>query len=179
MRVPTDISRIPAVDPRRRRSALARPVMRFGLSSMGQAYLKHISPRVDPPLTRWTRGRISSLLIVPPVLLKTVGAKSGEPRITPLTYFTDGDRVVLIASNYGGRRNPGWYHNVKAKPEVTLQAGGVEGRYRGTEVTGSERDHLYALAKQHSANYAKYERMTVGVREIPVLVFAPVDLRDR
>src|SRR3712207_3475401 len=110
------MARIPTVDPNRRHSALARPMQRFGLSSAGQAYLKHISPRVDPPLTRWTRGRLSSLLVVPPVLLHAVGAKSGQPRVTPLTYFTDGDRVILIASNYGGRRNPGWYYNVKANP---------------------------------------------------------------
>ena len=178
MPVLSDIRRIPPVDPRRRHSVVARPVMRFGVSAIGQSYLKHISPRVDPALTRWTRGRLSSLLIVPPVLLKTVGAKSGEPRVTPLTYFTDGDRVVLIASNYGGPRNPAWYYNVKANPDVTLQAGGVVANYRGTEATGPERDRLYGLAKQHARNYAKYERMTAGVRKIPVLVFAPVDQRD-
>ncbi len=124
---------------------------------------------------RLSRGRVSSLLLVPPVLLHTVGAKSGQPRVTPLTYFTDDDRVVLMASNYGGPRHPAWYHNVRANPLVRLQAGGATGTYRGDEASGSERQRLWNLAKRHSPNYARYEETTRGVRQIPVMVFSPVD----
>ena len=49
-------------------------------------------------------------------------------RTVPLVYFTDGDRVILMASNYGGTRHPAWYHNIKATPEVTLYAAGCTGR---------------------------------------------------
>ena len=82
------------------------------------------------------------------VLLTSKGAKSGVQRTTPLIYFTDGDRVVLIASNYGGTRHPAWYYNVKADPAVTLLGGGFEGKFTGEEATGAERQRLWALAKQ-------------------------------
>jgi deazaflavin-dependent oxidoreductase (nitroreductase family) len=70
-------------------------------------------------------------MVTPLVLLTHKRAKSGGERTTPLIYFTDGDRVILIASNYGGTRHPSWYHNVKANPTVTLAAGGFEGRFVG------------------------------------------------
>lgn len=79
------------------------------------------------------------------VLLSHTGAKSGIERATPLIYFTDDDRVILVASNYGGARHPAWYYNVKANPNVTLCAGGFEGRFVGQEVSGAEYDRLWAL----------------------------------
>jgi deazaflavin-dependent oxidoreductase (nitroreductase family) len=124
-------------------------VMKFGMSPGGQWFLRHISPRVDPSLMRLTRGRVSSMGTFPRfVLLTCTGAKSRVRRTTPLIYFTDGDRVVLIASNYGGTRHPAWYYNVKANPVVTLLGGGFEGRFACEEVTGAERERLWALAKQ-------------------------------
>ena len=51
------------------------------------------------------------------VVLTSVGACSGERREVPLAYFTDGDDEVLIASNYGGKTHPAWYHNLRAQPE--------------------------------------------------------------
>ena len=107
------------------------------------------------------------------MLLTHIGAKSGQRRVTPLTYFTDGDRVIVIASNYGGGRHPAWYHNVKANPQVTLAAGGYEGRFVAEEVTGAERDRLWGLVTQFLPNYARYEDMA-GDRRIPVVAFREV-----
>jgi deazaflavin-dependent oxidoreductase (nitroreductase family) len=77
---------------------------------------------------RLTHGRLTSIGTWPRcVLLSHTGAKSGIERATPLIYFTDDDRVILVASNYGGARHPAWYYNVKANPNVTLCAGGFEG----------------------------------------------------
>lgn len=87
-----------------------------------------------------------------------------------LLYLTDAGRVICMASNYGGTRHPAWYYNVKANPEVTLSAGGYEGRFRGEETAGAERERLWALAKQLTVGYADYEK-TTGGREIPVIAF--------
>ena len=106
------------------------------------------------------------------VLLTSTGAKSGVQRTTPLIYFTDGDRVILIASNYGGTRHPAWYYNVKANPMVTLLGGGFEGRFVGEEITGAERERLWALAKQWNPGYEQYES-SAGDRHIPLLAFRP------
>jgi deazaflavin-dependent oxidoreductase (nitroreductase family) len=131
---------------------------------------RHVAPRIDPPLLRLTGGRLSSALVTPELLLTSTGAKTGQCRTKPLTYFTDGDRVIVIASNYGGRRHPSWYFNVKAHPHVTLSAGGYQGSFVAEEVTGAERDRLWQLAQQFIPSYAHYERLA-GDRVIPVIAF--------
>ena len=50
------------------------------------------------------------------LLLHTVGAKSGQERINPVAYVSDGDRLVIIASKGGAPVNPDWYHNILANP---------------------------------------------------------------
>ena len=154
-------------------SPAKRMVVKVAMSPGGQWFLRHISPRVDPRLMRLTRGRVSSMGTFPRcVLLTSTGAKSGVQRTTPLIYFTDGDRVILIASNYGGTRHPAWYYNVKANPMVTLLGGGFEGRFVGEEVTGAERERLWALAKQWNPGYEQYESSAED-RQIPLLAFRP------
>jgi hypothetical protein len=87
-----------------------RVIGQFAFSPAGQWSLRNISPFVDPMLIRLTRGRVSSIGPWPRfVLLTHIAAKSGIKRTTPLLYFTDGDRVILIAPNYGGTRHPAWY----------------------------------------------------------------------
>lgn len=135
--------------------------------------MRNISRRLDPFLLRVSGGRLSTIAVYPVLTLTARGARSGIPRSTPLVYFTDGDRVVLMASNYGGERHPAWCHNVRANPDVTLSADGHEGRYMGRETSGEERQRLWEIAKQMARNYRQYEQMTAG-REIPVFVFTPV-----
>ena len=162
---------IPDVDPTAP-SLPRRLAVAFVRTKPGKWMLREVAPRLDPPLLRLTRGRLSSTLVTPGLLLTTTGAKSGLERVTPLTYFTDGDRVILMASNYGGTRHPGWYHNIKAHPEVTATAGGYHGRFTAEEVTGAERDRLWSLAKQFIAAYGDYE-LTSGDREIPIVALTP------
>ena len=111
-------------------------------------YLKHVVPRIEPALSEWTRGRVTSLPISPVVFLETVAARGGRARKTPLTYFTQGDDVILIASNFGRTRNPAWYGDLKLNPRVTLRARGQSGQFLAREAIGSERDALWALAKR-------------------------------
>lgn len=154
-------------------SPAKRMVINAAISPGGQWFLRHVSPRVDPRLMRLTRGRVSSVGTFPrSVLLTSTGAKSGVQRTTPLIYFTDGDRVILVASNYGGTTHPAWYHNVKANPVVTLLGGGYEGRFVGEEITGAERERLWTLAKKWNPGYEQYE-VLAGDRQIPLLAFTP------
>jgi deazaflavin-dependent oxidoreductase (nitroreductase family) len=166
---------IPRVDPTTDSAGVIKRVVgKVAMAAGGQWYLRRVSPRVDPPLMRLTRGRVTSFGSWPRMVLLThKGAKSGIQRATPLIYFTDGDRVILIASNYGGSRHPAWYHNVKANPTVTLCGGGFEGRFVGQEVTGAERDRLWGLAKQWNPGYDQYES-SAGDRTIPLLAFTPI-----
>ena len=57
------------------------------------------------------------------LLLHHTGAKSGKSRINPLGYLSDGGRYVVFASKAGAPTNPDWYHNLKARPNVTIEVG--------------------------------------------------------
>jgi deazaflavin-dependent oxidoreductase (nitroreductase family) len=138
-----------------------------------QSFLRKYGWRLDRAVIKATNGHVSMSLLIPEVLLTHTGAKSGIERSTPLTYFSDGGRVIVIASNYGDHRHPGWYHNVKANPRVTLTARGYQGTFVGEDTTGAERDRLFELAKQFMPNYAGYEK-TAGGRRIPVVAFTEV-----
>ena len=161
---------VPAVSPGR--SVAHRIVSRVFLSPLGIRLGRHIASRVDPTLMRLTRGRVSSVWPFPAVVLTHVGAKSGRTRTSALVYFTDGGRVILIASNFGGSRNPGWYHNVKANPIVTLYGRGICGRFIAEEIYGAERDRLFQRAKDGPGPYGHYEQAAAAhARSVPVIAF--------
>jgi F420H(2)-dependent quinone reductase len=78
---------------------------------------------IDRVVFRLTRGRAtfaSWVAGLPIMMLSTTGAKSGRRHPCPLVALPVGDRVVVIASNYGQRRNPAWYHNLRANPRATM-----------------------------------------------------------
>src|SRR5260370_16931017 len=56
------------------------------------------------------------------MLLTTVGARSGEERISPVMFHRDGERYVVVASKGGAPDHPGWYHNLKPKPGARVEA---------------------------------------------------------
>jgi deazaflavin-dependent oxidoreductase (nitroreductase family) len=144
----------------------------------GEAVWRKMVAPIEARLMRATRGRVRVSFATPTVVLTSTGARSGKRRDTPLTYFTDGDDVILIASNYGGERHPGWYHNLLAHPECELHIGPRGGRFVAREVEGTDRDRLYMLATRVTRNYAKYARTTDGIRTIPVMRLTPAEAAD-
>jgi len=162
---------IPPFDPSAPRSRylkLLEPVVR---TPFGRRFGIDFAARVDPWLLRVSRGRFGAFIGAPTALLTTTGAKSGEERSAAVLYFSDGADVILIASNFGRERHPGWYHNIKAHPEATMQRGGVSAAYAGSEVTdASERERLFVMADLLYKGYADYRERTAAVgREIPLL----------
>ena len=104
--------------------------------------------------------------------------RSGKPRESPLTYITDGDDVIVVASNFGGAKHPGWYHNLRANPVCELNVGSRGGTFSASEVEGPERDRLFALANHLYAGFGKYEKRTHGVRTIRVIRLTPMSTGD-
>ncbi len=92
------------------------------------------------------------------VILHTTGAKSGAERVNPLMYLPKGDTVVVFASKGGAPHHPDWYHNLKAHPEVTIELGTGTMAAVAEEVTGEERDRLYAEQAAAFSNFADYRR---------------------
>ena len=124
---------------------------------------------VEAPLMKATGGRIRLSVGIPIVVLVTTGARSGQRRESPLAYFTDGDDVILIASNYGTAKHPGWYHNLIAHPECELRIGPRGGRFVARQVTGPDRDRLYALAADRLIPVFPLHEQRCGTRSIPVM----------
>jgi deazaflavin-dependent oxidoreductase (nitroreductase family) len=166
---------IPAIDPGEvPGSAFKRGMTAFALTKFGTWYSSQLGARVDPWLLRATRGRVDHTFGVIPIVLVTVrGARSGVERTVPLLYFTDGEDVILIASSYGKAKFPAWYYNLKANPDVRLEAMGCSGSYVAREADGEDRDRLFELAKLVYSGYNDYERRTTGIRRIPVMRLTP------
>ncbi len=104
----------------------------------------------------------------PLLLLTTIGAKSGQPRTTPLAYITDGDHFIIIASKAGAPTNPDWYHNLLANPVVTVEIGDERFQARAVVAEGQERKRLYAQMAARLPQFAEYQQKTS--RQIPAVV---------
>ncbi len=102
------------------------------------------------------------------LLLTTTGAKSGQPRINPLVYTTDGDKLVIVASKAGAPTNPDWFYNLVANPVVTVERGTEQFQARATVPEAAERERLFNQAAAHMPGFADYQRNTT--RTIPVVV---------
>lgn len=104
------------------------------------------------------------------VWITTLGRKSGQWRRTPLLAVredADPDKPWLITgSNAGQSAVPAWVFNIRAHDRGTVEVGGVSREAQFTEVTGAERDRLYAQLTQIWSAYAKYEQH--AGRQIPV-----------
>jgi deazaflavin-dependent oxidoreductase (nitroreductase family) len=90
-----------------------------------------------------TEGRIGHKIpgVPPSLLLHTTGAKTGQPRTNSLTYARDGDAYLIVASNGGSDRHPGWYHNLRARPEAEINVGPKRFSVSWRQVTPADSDY--------------------------------------
>ena len=109
----------------------------------------------------WRRG--TTIL-----LLTTRGRTSGEPRTTPLIYRDDDDRFVIVASKGGAPEHPGWYENLLADRDATIQVRAEEIPVRVRDAEGDERERLWRRMVEVWPDYEAYQRRTD--RRIPVVV---------
>jgi deazaflavin-dependent oxidoreductase (nitroreductase family) len=108
----------------------------------------------------------------PTLLLEHVGAKSGEKRITPLTYtLGDGDDLVLVASKGGYPKNPAWFYNLKANPDTMVQVGRDKRPVHARVANPEERERLWPRVVENYSGYAEYQKRTE--REIPLVILEP------
>jgi F420H(2)-dependent quinone reductase len=108
----------------------------------------------------------------PPILLlDTIGAKTGTPRTAALAYLEDGPNVVIIASKGGSPRNPGWFHNLHANPDTTIQIGRERRAVHARVADPDERARLWPRAVEMHGGYESYQARTQ--REIPLVILEP------
>lgn len=104
----------------------------------------------------------------PVLLLTTTGARTGQPRTTPLRYITDGDDWVVFASNAGRPVRPGWYHNLIADPAATIEVGTETIPVIAHQATEPELSTLWARVRTVSSSATVFQQTAPG--PIPVFV---------
>ncbi len=150
------------------------PVQKFLASAPMSWLMARILHHADALVLRLSGGKhtLAEITGVPIVEVTTIGAKSGQPRALPLTCLPDGEKYVLIASNFGRARNPGWYYNLKVNPECTVNTGGNVRTYIAREADEIETRFYYDMAVKYHFGYAIYKQRA-GTRKIPVMILEP------
>jgi deazaflavin-dependent oxidoreductase (nitroreductase family) len=167
-----------SVEPRRRYSRWHHFLEVAVGTRVGAWLFVTVVPRIDRPLLRLSRGRISVAFGQNVCLLTTTGARSGLPRSAPVSFVPDNDRIILVASNGGRPRHPAWYFNLRAHPEAQLLLPGRRGTFVAREIFGEEREGLWVKAIEYYSGWEQYETRTGG-REIPMLLLTPKVAGDR
>src|SRR5438552_1490880 len=117
---------------------------------------------------RRNHGRVGGYFKgAPLLLLHTIGARSGKPRINPVMYLQDGKRYLVFASKGGADTNPDWYYNLKAHPDIQIEVGDETIDVLAEEMHGPERDRFYQRQASLYPGFAEYQRKTKRV--IPVI----------
>jgi deazaflavin-dependent oxidoreductase (nitroreductase family) len=101
------------------------------------------------------------------LLLTTTGARSGQQRISPLSYLLDGERLFIFAGNAGSPTHPDWYYNLVAHPHVIVEVGTERFEATAAPVSGEKRDQIWASQVQRLPGIAAYQKKTT--RKIPVV----------
>ncbi|MDP9094042.1 MAG: nitroreductase family deazaflavin-dependent oxidoreductase [Actinomycetota bacterium] len=122
---------------------------------------------------RANEGRVGGQFAgAPMTLLHHVGRKSGREFVAPVMYLAeDGDleTIYVFASKAGAPTDPDWYANLVAAGRTTVEVGSETYSTTVSEVTGDERDRIYAAQAAKYPGFAEYEQLTAGIRTIPVL----------
>ncbi|KUH97837.1 deazaflavin-dependent nitroreductase [Mycolicibacterium acapulense] len=104
------------------------------------------------------------------LLLHTTGAKSGQPRVSPLAYLRLEDRIYIVGSYAGSDKDPAWVHNLRANPKVHVEIGTTDYDATARELPHHERDELYPKLVEYAPVFAEYQAKTSRV--IPVFELA-------
>ena len=110
------------------------------------------------------------------LLLTTIGARSGRPHTTLLSYMIDAGRIVVFAARAGSAKQPSWYYNLLSNPLATIELGGETWQTRAAVAAGEERDRLFNRRVAEAPFIADYQ-VTAG-RQIPVVILDPRRAED-
>jgi deazaflavin-dependent oxidoreductase (nitroreductase family) len=111
-------------------------------------------------------GMVGGLFTGDIVLLTTTGAKSGQPRLSPLVYFTIDGKMLVVGSFGGAPKDPAWVQNLRAKPEAHVEVGTESYDVIARELPRDERDALFDNLVELAPVFGDYQATTSRV--IPV-----------
>jgi deazaflavin-dependent oxidoreductase (nitroreductase family) len=156
-------------------NALQKIVLRIYMSPTFTTFWPAVQHRLDALVFKLTNGKYSLTEVlggISIIQLTAIGAKTGEARTMPLVSLFDGEKIVLIASNFGQERNPSWYYNLKANPKCQVEWHGNLREYIAREAQGEEREKNWNMAVSYYKGYELY-RIRAAHRQIPVMILEP------
>ncbi len=150
-----------------------RAVARIASTGGGSWLLHKVLYRIDRPLSRWSRGRIT----LPPLLtgmqvlmLTTTGARSGLPRTMPIAAIPFGDDFVAMGTNFAQPRSPAWAINLAATPRARADWRGEVVDVQATRVPSQQMDDAWSAAERVYAGFAAYRQRIGTSREVMAFV---------
>lgn len=159
--------------PQRAKTRVDKAMQAFARSPVGGWLFINVFPVIDRWLIPHSRGRLKVAMGQPILLLHTRGARSGQPRTSPLLYTPRGDAFVVVASKAGDAHHPAWYHNLRAHPDgVAVDVNGIHTAVYPHFADGPERDALWRVVND---NYNGYDTYQARARErvIPIVMLEP------
>ncbi|MER7519362.1 nitroreductase family deazaflavin-dependent oxidoreductase [Streptomyces sp. NPDC126499] len=119
----------------------------------------HVVPALDRAVHRLTRGRVlPSARMLPGLVLTARGARTGQPRVTPLACVPEPDGTwLLVGSNFGRPGHPAWTANLLAHPDAEVSWRGESFPVRARPLTGRERAEAWRTALAFWPPYAAYQ----------------------
>ena len=153
-------------------NALQRAMWHVTSSRPGAWLFAKTLHHLDKLVLRLTGGRVTIPEIfagIPVITLITTGARTGERREMPLLGVPAGANIAVIGTRYGQPKTPGWYFNLRAKPEADVAYRGRSVAVRAREAEGDERAAIWARAREIYSGYESYARR-IQDRPIHVMV---------
>jgi deazaflavin-dependent oxidoreductase (nitroreductase family) len=122
-----------------------------------------------------TKGRLGNRMGRQSVLLlHAIGRKSGKSYITSLSFYRDGNRYLVVASNWGKEYHPDWFLNLMQHPHTSIQVGPTTIQVEAHQAHAEEYTRLWELVTHQNEQYIHYQK---GLkRQIPIVILTPTAL---
>ena len=144
-------------------------------------YLGRRSTKIHVALYRRSGGRLGGHVPGMPeariLLLDHTGARTGARRTSPVMFYEEAGVIAVAASQAGQPTNPGWFHNLKANPDTTIQIGSMQRRVHARVATNEEHDRMWPKFVAFYPDYEFFQRIAKG-RKIPIVILEPPDGGD-
>jgi deazaflavin-dependent oxidoreductase (nitroreductase family) len=157
-----------------KRNAIQRLIQRIAMLHPVTTFFAGRLHRMDGMALKLTKGKyaLSEIAGWPVIQLSTIGAKSGKTYTLPLIGLLGEEKIALVASSFGREHNPGWYYNLKACPQCTVQFKGTTAEYTAREAHGEEYEKYWRMAVSYYKGYELYAQRAAH-RRIPIMILRP------
>jgi deazaflavin-dependent oxidoreductase (nitroreductase family) len=156
-----------------------KPLKRFELwvakTALGAWMTRAFAARVDPVIFRLSGGRFTSMgpVVIPQLVLTTLGRKPGQERDAQLVYTDLAGVVYVVASNFGGESHPAWSYNLQADPRAFMQLRDEKIPVCAEQLSDEEKASVWQKLCDNIPNYSTYRERTD--RNIKVYRLSPRD----